>query len=364
MVRRIPFLLAGIAALFLGLGSKAQARRSDVFEFLRLPSGARTAALGGAGVAEAKGVAGADINPAGLGRLWRDEAAFSGSRWLDDGQYQSLGYAHPFFKGGALAVSVLSVDYGDIPGYSPAGNAEGSVSTQDLAARAGYGRAWKNRVWWGAQGIYAQETLAGDSANAIAASGGLIWSPVVSGKLRTLSIGGAFQNWGKEPEFDGTSEPLPQTVQAGLNLHPFFDALSVSVDGIYGPRKPFVFVAGAEYWARGAVALRVGYNGREAKEGAGVSLGFGFRAWDLEVDYAYVGLGELGETHHMGLTFRFGSLAEKHYARGLENLQREDYAQAVVSFAESVRMDPSHRRALEKLRQANNKLQQENPRTP
>ena len=364
MLRKNSFVLAGIVALLLCLGYTAQARRSDAFEFLRLPSGARTTALGGAGVAEAKGVAGADINPAGLGRLWRDEVTLSGTRWLEDGQYQSAGYAHPFFKGGALAVSVLSVDYGDIPGYSPTGQAGGSVSAQDLAARAGYGHAWKNRFWWGAQGIYAQETLAGDTASAVAASGGMIWSPFVSGTLRTLSIGGAFQNWGKEPEFDGASEPLPQTVQAGLNLHPFFDALSVSVDGIYGPGKPFVFVAGAEFWARGAVALRAGYNGREAKEGTGVSLGFGFRAWDLEVDYAFVGLGDLGETHHMGLTFRFGSLAEKHYARGLENLQKEDFAQAVVSFAESVRMDPSHRRALEKLRLANEKLQQENPRAP
>jgi hypothetical protein len=47
--------------------------------------------MGGAGVAEAKGWAGAQINPAGLGQLRRDEVTFSGARWIDDVRYQSAG---------------------------------------------------------------------------------------------------------------------------------------------------------------------------------------------------------------------------------------------------------------------------------
>lgn len=92
-------------------------------------------------------------------------------------------------------------------------------------------------------------------------------------------------------------------------------------------------------------------------------MGFGFRAWDLQVDYGYVGFGALGETHHLGLTYRFGSVAEKHYERGLASLQQKDYAQAVIHFARAVSLDPNHRRALLSLREASGKLQeQEHPR--
>jgi hypothetical protein len=72
-------------------------------------------------VADAAGLAGTQINPAGLGRLWRDEVAFSGARWMDDVQYQTVGYAHPLVGGGAVSANLLTLDYGAIPSYSPSG---------------------------------------------------------------------------------------------------------------------------------------------------------------------------------------------------------------------------------------------------
>lgn len=352
-----------LAAIVLGSGP-VFGRTTDAFEFLTYPLGPRTAAMGGAGVADAPGVESGALNPAGLGRLWRDEVALSGARWLDDAATQSAGYAHPFFNGGALSVSVLTSDYGDIPSYTTSGSAQGNTQATNTAARVGYGRAFFKRVCAGVQGSYSRETLSGETANAIGLDGGVLWVPARSGLFREWTVGASVRNAGKGPTRNGESEDLPRLVQGGVTFRPFFEGASLSVDGRWRTDQSPVLLIGAEYWARGAVAFRAGYNGRESEEGSGVTLGFGFRAWDLQVDYAYVGAGDLGETHHMGLTFRFGSLAEKHYARGLENLQREDYAQAVVSFAEAIRLDPRHRRALEKLRTANTKLQQENPRVP
>jgi hypothetical protein len=116
--------------------------------------------------------------------------------------------------------------------------------------------------------------------------------------------------------------PCRALVQAGVNLRPLLRDVSLAFDEIFSPDKSPSFVAGAEYWARGAVALRLGYNGREAQEGSGLTLGLGFRAWDLEVDYSFIGYGDLGETHHVGLTYRFGRLAEKHYELGLVSMQK------------------------------------------
>lgn len=340
-------------------GMRAHAQRADSFEFLNLPAGARSSAMGGAGVAEAKGWSGAQINPAGLGRLRRDEVVFSGARWIDDVQFQSAGYAHPFLEGGALSGAIVTVNYGDIASYSPTGGSQGETAARDTAVRMGYGGGWRDRWAWGVQGVYAQESLSGETAQAVAADGGALWSPFFSGPFRTLTVGGAFRNWGKGPRYGSETEPLPQTVQAGVNFRPFLEGASVSLDGLFAPAKPTVLLLGAEYWARGTVALRLGYNGRGAKEGSGLTLGFGFRAWDMEADYGFVGYGDLGESHHVGLTYRFGRLAEKHYDLGLMSLQKKDYAEAVVHFAKSVSIDPKNPRALTKLREANALLQQQ-----
>lgn len=345
--------------------SSAQAQRSDSFEFLNLPASARTSAMGGAGVAEAKGWAGAQINPAGLGRLRRDEVAFSGARWVDDVQYQTAGYAHPFLDGGALSGSIATVDYGNIPSFSPTGGPAGTTGAHDAGVRLGYGRSWRDRFQWGIQGVYARENLAGESAQAVAADGGVLWTPIPTGPLRTLSVGGAFRNWGQGPRYGDKTESLPRTFQAGLTLCPWIEGASLSLDELISPNKSPSFVAGAEYWARGAVALRVGFNGREAREGSGLTMGLGFRAWDMEVDYSFIGYGALGETHHVGLTYRFGRLSEKQYELGLVSLQKKDYAEAVIHFAQSVSIDPKNRRAVEKLREANSLLQnQAKPFTP
>jgi hypothetical protein len=153
-------------------------------------------------------------------------------------------------------------------------------------------------------------------------------------------------------------------VQAGANLRPFFEGLSVSVDSLLSEEKRVDVLAGVEYWAKGAVAFRLGYNGRQAREGSGATLGFGFRAWDVEIDYGYAGFGALGETHHVGVTYRFGSLAERHYDCGLASLQRKDYAQAVLDFAQAVSMDPNHRRAMARLREAGAKLKEQGASLP
>ncbi|MBL0057739.1 MAG: tetratricopeptide repeat protein [Elusimicrobia bacterium] len=325
-----------------------------------MPTGARTSALGGAGVAEATGLAGAQINPAGLGRLWRDEVAFSGARWMDDVQYQTAGYAHPFVKGGAVTANLLSLNYGDIPSFAPSGGAEGSVSARDSAARLGYGRGWGDQCWWGAQGVLAQETLAGETYQTFAVDGGALWLPIRRGMFQTLTLGAAFRNWGKSP----SGGALPRALQAGVNLRPFFEGLSVSADTVLTGDDPAIWLAGLEYWAKGVVAFRLGYNGREAREGSGVTMGFGFRVLDLQVDYGYVGFGALGETHHLGLTYRFGSVAERHYERGLASLQQKDYAQAVIHFARAVSLDPQHRRAMKGLREASAKLQEQDSARP
>ena len=135
-IRSLLSVAGGIAVFLLG-GASVHGRRADSFEFLTLPVGARSVALGGAGVADADGWAGSQINPASLGRLWRDEIGFTGTRWMDDVQYQAVGGAHPFLGGGAMAVTLLSIDYGSIPSFTTGRAADGTVSGGGRAVKLG-----------------------------------------------------------------------------------------------------------------------------------------------------------------------------------------------------------------------------------
>jgi Tfp pilus assembly protein PilF len=77
------------------------------------------------------------------------------------------------------------------------------------------------------------------------------------------------------------------------------------------------------------------------------------------VDYAYAAFRPLGGTHRLSLSWRFGSVAEAHYERGMGYLRRGDDARAVIEFARTVALDPSHKRALLRLREANERIQAE-----
>lgn len=63
------------------------------------------------------------------------------------------------------------------------------------------------------------------------------------------------------------------------------------------------------------------------------TYGLGFRAGGLSFDYAFAPLGDLGNTHHVGIAWRFGNPGvEVYYEKGMDDLRQEDYARAVVNF--------------------------------
>jgi Tfp pilus assembly protein PilF len=75
------------------------------------------------------------------------------------------------------------------------------------------------------------------------------------------------------------------------------------------------------------------------------------------LDYAFAPLGDLGNTHHVGIAWRVGNPAEAYYEKGMDYFRQEDYARAVVYFNRALAADPRHAKALLKLREANQHLQ-------
>jgi tetratricopeptide (TPR) repeat protein len=113
-------------------------------------------------------------------------------------------------------------------------------------------------------------------------------------------------------------------------------------------------LAGIEFASGGAAFFRLGYDhGLESP----FTYGLGFRAGEVLLDYAFAPLGDLGNTHHVGIAWRVGNPAEAYYEKGMDYFRQEDYARAVVYFNRALAADPRHAKALLKLREANQHLQ-------
>jgi len=349
------FLAAG-ASISPSLTAIAGGNGSTAFDFLSIPVGPRQMAMGGSGVAVADDLYGANINPAALGRLWRQEVSLIHTRWMDDVSYQYLGYAYPTSGKGTFAGSLYQLSYGDIAGYDNNGAKTGTLRAQDRMAQFSYGKPVLERLWAGASVKYIQGKLHTKTANAAVGDVGILYRPDPVSWLPDGSLGLSIRNFGTRPKFVEESTNLPRLVQGGLAIHPFYKSLTLSTDFTKELASKLSTQVGAEYLAKNVAAFRIGYNSAYNLDN-GLSFGIGVRAWDVQLDYAFAMFSTLGNAHHFGLTLRFGSLAEQHYERGMEAMRQNDHARAIIEFGRALSKDPQHRRALLRIKEANEALQ-------
>lgn len=354
----LKVLLAVACALLFGHPVWAGGSGSTAFDFLNITIGARQIAMGGSGVAIADDLYATNINPAALGKLWREETSFLYTRWFQDVSLQYMGYAHPTLRWGTFAASLSRLGYEDIQGFDISGKRTTSLSARDLMGQFSYGWLAFDRIWAGATLKILQEKLHTNTATAIATDLGILYKPDLEGWPPSSSIGLSIRNIGTRPRFIEESADLPLTLQVGAAFRPFFEGLTLSTDLTKERAKNVTAQLGLEYLARGILAFRIGYNSTY-DIGSGIGFGFGLRAWDLQFDYAFAGFSDLGNTHHFGLTFRFGSIAEAYYERGMKEMRQKEYARAIMEFGKVLSFDQRHRRALLRIREANELLQKE-----
>lgn len=334
----------------------ASAEETALFADAFRPLSARMTALGGAGTALGDDWASARANPAGLGRLWRREAVATRETLFGDQVATSFGYAHPTVRAGGTALGLQHADYGEFQGYDASGTRTSALSAGAWEMSLAHGRPLGASWSLGAAVRSARQTLNGESASMTVMDGGVLYQAAPHPGFPAWRAGAAVRGLGRASGFRGAKASAPRETSVGLSLRPLFDALVLSVEGAQPGAGPSFWRAGAEYRAREVVALRAGWEGR-ADAGRGLSIGAGVKVWETQVDYAFQPFGDLGDRHQVTLTYRFGSLAETYYERGMEYLRRGDHARAILQFTQVIRLDPSHRRALLRLRETNDSLQ-------
>ena len=295
----------------------------------------RSVAMGEAFVGLADDVNAIAYNPAGLAFLERQEASLVHNVYIEGVQQDYLAYVYPTTRYGSLALGGNQVRVAPFSSYDVNDQPTGSVSAQDQAFTGAYAQNWGNLALGGAF-KHINSRLASFSASGHAYDFGALWR-----LQRGLGLGVAIQNIGSGLTYERESAPLPRTIRLGGSWRGAFlwpgSTCGLTLDGVFARDRGGYVGAGAEVWAFPYAAVRVGYLGSQDSD-IGFSWGVGFRiplrrapsempTWkarpredvgpppELQIDYAFARMGDMGITHRMSLSLRFGrTKQERTYA--------------------------------------------------
>ena len=138
-------------------------------------------------------------------------------------------------------------------------------------------------------------------------------------RLENFRFGLSVQNFGTKITLYKESFPLPFNIKTGVSYMLFDKRLTIAADMNKPADNDINGRFGAEYWIAEMFALRAGYKTNvEKNTGSGISAGLGFKYKDSQIDYSYLPFGDLGDTHRLSLTLKFGALigTYKHKAGG------------------------------------------------
>lgn len=302
-------LLAGPAAA-LGAANKG----TSAAAFLKLPAGARAAALGDAFGALEGGALSAAYNPAALGRLAAVELAGTHESRFQDLTHDFGALAVPLAAltdsrrartaWGGAALSVRTLGASDIPrrGVVETEEPTGTFGASDACYALSYGRG-AGALSVGGTLKLVEQKLDSARGRAAAADAGFLWS------RDRLTLGGGLRHWGQSLSLGSTPDPLPMTLfgaaawraASGLTA-----AAEVRLPRDDGPRLS-VGLEFAREFSGFSAAARAGWNAASAEADGlgGVTAGAGARWGRLSADFAWVPYGDLGASYLTTLSFRF-----------------------------------------------------------
>ena len=245
-------------------------------------------------------------NPAGLATLSRAEITAMHAQWFQGLSYNYGAFALPLERG-TVALSAATLEVDDIERHADDESDQGRFSNLNGTYGLSYGFNLGPLTSFGVTGRYLQEKIDAASASAWAADAGVLRRF----QKIPVTLGLAARNVGTPVKFDGESDPLPATVDAGASMPFFKQRLRVAVNVLKSRDQNMTPGFGAE-WAqelgeRFRYAVRGGYNsaGTDANGTTGIALGGGLGYERLDIDFAWVPFGELGNTFRYAARFRF-----------------------------------------------------------
>jgi len=295
--------------------------------FLKVGMDVRSAGMGEVSTATTGDASSVFSNPAALAALDRKQILISEAEWLADIRFLGGVYAFPYGANGAVAVSAISVDYGDIPMVreQDADVVVGTFSPRDLALGISYARRWTDNLMVGGSLKYIEEAIAEYRSRGVAFDFGSVYFT----GFRSLRLAMSTTNFGPDMTFDGNyldryyigtayveqtkafgGYDLPLNFRVGLaydfEMSPT-SRLTAAIDATHPNDYSERVHLGAEYSWDKMVFLRCGYitNAEEMDFSAGCGFRLKTSLGAASVDYAYSSFGVFKAVHRFGLCMSF-----------------------------------------------------------
>lgn len=309
---------------------------TTIGQFLLIEPSARSAAMGGTGVAGFAEVQTLYANPGALGHLGTSGVQVTRMAYLADISYNYAGVALRVGAANTLSLSLTYLDSGEMDVRTvdqPLGTGE-RFSVTNMAAGVGFSRRLTDRFSAGAQVQYVRENIWHSSLDAVSFNFGVLYRLPLGAYL-----GASLSNFGSRGQYRGrdlyvrydadpnkqgdnpnlTAEiqtdtyALPILFRVGLGYPVLIGAdsrVNLAVDAYQPSDNTNSLSFGAEYSFRDLVALRGGYERlfQEDSEGGptfGAGLGLGTRSYRLSFDYAWANHQRLGDMQRFTLGFSF-----------------------------------------------------------
>ncbi|MFH1367662.1 MAG: PorV/PorQ family protein [Elusimicrobiota bacterium] len=272
-------------------------------EFLRIPIGARSMAMGQAFVAISDDSSAIYWNPAGMNQVSGTDATLMHTAWFEGITYDWVSFVTEIDGESAFGLGLQYLSYGSIDGYDNTGLKTGAISPSDIAFNVAYSRKIIGCDLGMTVKMISLELKR--SASAVAADIGCIYKTYDD----KISIGAAVQNMGTKIKFLTAEDSLPVNIKTGVAVN-LSDSWITSMDINAPIDNEVYFGAGSEYSYKISkdmyLAGRAGYSqlGKDSG-GNGITFGLGVSYSDYRIDYAYVPFGSLGNTQTISIGIQF-----------------------------------------------------------
>lgn len=284
--------------------------------YLKLGLGAKAPALGENYTALANDSSAVYWNPSGLTQAKATQFDFMQMDWVAGISSKTISGVYPLsetdFIGGYMFLmdtpydEETIYDTSSLNEYKETGDKfKNSASVIDIA----YSRILSEKMSAGIGVKNIHEELAGTKSTGWAVDAGIMYREFYP----NLDLGLSLQNIGIVKL--RSDEDLPMTITLGGAYHTkFFNRPLTLLSDIKQPNDNTLrYGVGAEYWLADIFALRGGYNSLYK-----FTFGVGFKLQNLNADYAYVPVGDLGVSHRISVGYSF-DVIEKKQERKLED---------------------------------------------
>jgi hypothetical protein len=300
----------------------SSALTAQTYDFLRLDTSPRAAALAGSYVATGDDPNIIFYNPAGINLLKGTPVSFSFVKYIMDINAASLSASTEISGIGRFAAGIDYINYGTFTRADEVGNDLGTFGAGEMAMLVGYGNQLDENFYYGANVKFIFSSIAGVSSSGIAADLGLFYTI----PDQRWNFGFSVLNAGRQiKSYYSVLESLPLDVRLGFSKEfakiPFrlfwsFNQMNDTQNSILAHFKQITF--GGEFKVGQSLRLRFGYDNTKRNDLqvgtsaglTGISVGVGFLIKNYNVDYSLSSIGSVGALHRIGISTNFENLVK------------------------------------------------------